>query len=438
MRTTFDTNGYPDVYINNNKMLSFANVEEQPNVIHSGAYDSVDIGGNKMIPWFADNDFPRIAAEKIANTPVLKRALTEKTKIILGQGVFPARIKEILPNGEEVLEVVNDTEIINFFQSYIINRYLSVSCYNYITLANAFVQLIPNIDGSSIARLNPVPAGHCLLADKNKDGRIEHVYVSGKFPDAEKKDISKYILLDEIDPYTHLQKLREEGVLKKETVFMHLKSPFSFNDYYAMPAWNSAKEWIKITNKIPIAINSGMDNMLGLLYHIQIPYIYWDRKYPKNEFEGKESEREDLIDADLVRIDKKLTTAKNAKKTLITYFDQENDSDRWQIDVKETKFSLENIVTSTAADTQIAIAAGINPDLLGLMYGNSKAGSMQRELLLIAYALSWNARQKLADPLEIMLRFNYGDKYNDVQIRFRNTFLTKLDDNKSGKETQLS
>jgi len=66
------------------------------------------------------------------------------------------------------------------------------------------------------------------------------------------------------------------------------------------------------------------------------------------------------------------------------------------------------------------------------MYGNSKGGSMQRELLLIQYALSWLDRQKLADPLEIMLRFNDA-KYDVVELRFRNTFLTTLD---TGKETQ--
>ncbi len=71
------------------------------------------------------------------------------------------------------------------------------------------------------------------------------------------------------------------------------------------------------------------------------------------------------------------------------------------------------------------------------MLGNSKGGSMQRELLLIMYALSWNDRQKLLDPIEMMLRFNLEGKFSDVELRFRNTFLTTLDSGK-GSETNLS
>ena len=114
--------------------------------------------------------------------------------------------------------------------------------------------------------------------------------------------------------------------------------------------------------------------------------------------------------------------------------DADQGEDKWELEVIEKKYNQEDFVKSTAADTQIAIAAGINPDLLGLMFGNSKGGSMQRELLLIKYALSWLDRQKLADPIELMLQFNDA-KYADIQIMFRNTFLTTLD---SGSETQTN
>ena len=201
-----------------------------------------------------------------------------------------------------------------------------------------------------------------------------------------------------------------------------------------MPPWYSAKRWIDIATKVAKMVDSSMDNMLNIFIHLQMPYSYWEKKYPSDEFEGKMGERKKRIEADLVKLEEKLTGAENAKKTLITFFgDPEADGeDNWKLDVIDNKISNDNLVTSTAADSQTAIAAGVNPDLLGLMFGNSKGGSMQRELLLIQYALTWLDRQMIADPLELMLKFNLGDAYSDLELRFRNTFLTTLD---SGTET---
>jgi len=111
-------------------------------------------------------------------------------------------------------------------------------------------------------------------------------------------------------------------------------------------------------------------------------------------------------------------------------------TDKWEFEIHQPKFNQENFVTSTAADTQIAIATGISPDLLGLMYGNSKGGSMQRELLLLQYALSWESRQQLADPIEMMLKIN-NPALTNLELRFRNTFLTTLDSG-AGSATTLS
>jgi len=146
-----------------------------------------------------------------------------------------------------------------------------------------------------------------------------------------------------------------------------------------------------------------------------------------DEFDNFEVRRA-MIDADVEALEKKFTTVENAKKALITFFGREegNTDDKWEIEILQPKFNQENFVTSTAADTQIAVAAGYSPDLLGLMYGNSKGGSMQRELLLLQYALSWNDRSTLADPIEMMLKFNNPGLEN-LELRYRNTFLTTLD-----------
>jgi len=422
----YDNTGNPSIIISSKAII----VTEQPQYNAKQDIDPVKVGKYSFMPWGTTddgNDFPDIAIQHRKITPVLNRSLINYTKVVIGQGPYPVRIKEFDQSGYEVLEVVKDPEILMLLRNFSMRNYLSRTFFNRSSLGNAFVQLIPNLEGSKITKLIPVNARWCRLS---ADG--ESVLVSNIFPDPTEASIKSYPLLDEIDPLGSLQAMREDGTLAKTSVFMHLKNPFSNNDYYSEPDWWTALEWVKISQKIPVAINSGMDNMLQVYLHVKIPYSYFEEKFPRDQFKN-DAERKSAIESFVAQLDEKLTTSKNARKTLISYFsDEKNGADKWDIEILEHKFNQENLVNSTASDTQIAIATGINPDLLGLMYGNSKGGSMQRELLLIAYALAWEERQALADPIELMIIFNYGEKYADVEIKFRNTFLTTLD---SGKGT---
>ncbi len=100
-----------------------------------------------------------------------------------------------------------------------------------------------------------------------------------------------------------------------------------------MPEWYSAKKWIEIAQKVPEIINSGMDNMLNVMYHIQIPYSYWENKFPKDEFKT-ELERQAKIEEACNTLEEKFTSPENAK-TLIIFFGGELQEDKWSIDVTE-------------------------------------------------------------------------------------------------------
>lgn len=421
----FTKDGNPLISISGNKVLAFSE-EVLPITSSNKEFDPVKIGKFSVIPWYDDNEFPQVADETISQTAVLKRAISDLTRVTLGQGVFPCEVIDTQESGQEVLKMITDPEITKELQSYVIRRYLAKTGYDINAYGAAFVQFIPNVEGNRILRLNPVNALHCRLEEPDKNGKINNVLVSGKWPGAEAKDIQSFLLLDEQDPFYDLKRLQEEGYLKGKTVFMHIQNSFSSNDFYPVPNWYAAKTWIDIAQKVPAIIKAGMDNVLNIFYLIRIPKQYWDWKYPADQFET-EKERKEKIQADISKLETEFTSVENAKKALITHFGfDEGHDDKWQIEMIQPKFSQENFVTSSAADTQIAIAAGYSPDLLGLMYGNSKGGSMQRELLLLQYALSWELRTQLADPIEMMLRFNNPGNDN-IKIRFRNTFLTTLD-----------
>jgi hypothetical protein len=320
--------------------------------------------------------------------------------------------------------MIKDPLITNQLESYVTRRFLVKTLYDLVAYGNAFIQLIPNLEGTRIVTLNPVSALHCRIEMYDKEGNINNVAVSGKWPDADEKSINTYPLLNEIDPVAHLQRMKDENLLKGNTPFLHIQNSFSSNDFYPLPNWYSAKLWIDIANKVPKIINAGMDNVLNIMFLVRIPYSYFQKKYPEEKF-TTEKERRDAIQQDIDMLEEKFTTVENAKKALITFFGEDS-TDKWEIEIIQPNFSQENFITSTAADSQIAIAAGYSPDLLGLMYGNSKGGSMQRELLLLQYALSWELRQQILEPLEMMIKLN-EPKFENLQLRIRNTFLTTLD-----------
>lgn len=436
MKVEFDSKGYPNVVITNKAVLAFQKPEEIVSSSASTSYDEGTIGSKKFVPWYDDNAFPEKAIELISDSPVLKRAIIINAKITAGQGIVPARISEYSLDGKDKLEIVNEHEINKLLNRYMIRKYIAKAGYDLFALGNGFVKLIPNANSNKILRIVPINARHCRL-EVPKNGKVENVHVLGDWEEADSNKLKTYPLLDEDYPLGHLQEIAGTGKLKAPVV-MQLKSDFTANDFYPMPEWYTAKQWIEIASKVAKALDAGMDNMLNIFIHVKIPYSYWDKKYPLDEFDGKLKERKEKIQSDLEQIEEKLTSAENAKKTLMTMFgDSDANEDKWELEVIERKFNQEDFVKSTAADTQAAIGAGVMPDLLGLMHGNSKGGSMQRELLLIQYALSWLDRQKLADPLELMLQFNMGESYSDVQIMFRNTFLTILESG-SGTDSNIS
>ncbi len=436
MHIDFDNNGNPSALISSRAIVSFANPTEVPSKTSVQANDTETVGKFKYIPWYDGNDFPAKVITNIQENPVLKRAIIMHVQTTVGQGLVPARTTELKLNGDDTIEIVTEPEITKLLQNYIIRRYVTKAAYDLYAFGNAFVKLTPNVAGNQILQIATINAKHCRITEADKDGKSQTVIVSGNWETPEIKNTTDYILLDEIDPLGHLLELKSQGKLTKPVV-MKLSDDFSSNDYYSEPAWYSAKKWIDIAKKVAKAIDAGMDNMLNIYIHLKIPYSYWEKKYPTDKFTDQ-NKRKAKIESDLRILDEKLTTAENSKKALITFFgDSDSNEDKWELDIIDKKFNQEDFVKSTAADTQTAIGVGIMPDLLGLMYGNSKGGSMQRELLLIQYALSWTDRQKLADPLELMLQFNFGDKYSDVQLMFKNTFLTPLSSG-SGSQTQIS
>lgn len=396
--------------------------------------DTVTVGAYECCSWGVNNDFPQQADKIIGKTGVLSTGLKFLHRVVMGQGVFPCLVKGYDDKGNEQLEVINDEQIVRFLQSRMVRRYLSNSYRDVLKFGMSFPQLIPNGDGSQIVGINTINALHGRLT-KPKGGIIENCIVCGEFPDVtDAKNIEVYRMLDNYDPLADLERIRYAGKVAGRSYVYPLRDEWDNNDVYPFPAWWAAKQagWIDVANKIPTFLSKAYENQITWLWHVKIPYAYWDRRYPKAEYKDAQV-RADLIQAEMDAIEESLTDTKNANKALFTHYSigvNGKPEEQWIIESLDNKYKADDkLLTSAAANSEILFSLMVNPNVLGAgmpggTYAGNQGGSNIREAFLVNIAMAWLDRQNLLDPIEAMLEFN-GVK--NVQLRFRNTILTTLD-----------
>ena len=384
-------------------------------------YEKSNKAGFEVLNWGTNNDFPQLAELDISSNPVLQRALEMRSMVTIGQGVHAVRVTGFTETGEEILEAINDPELLKILNSAWVARYLSEAARDMFKFGTAWVQFRPAMDGKSFRKISVTNAMHCrLLYPDAKTGICKQVLLNGMWPEG--TEVTAYTLLSEHDADEELAVL----VDRSKPVFFQIHSPFSSNPYYTYPSWLAAKKagWLDVSNKTAKLINASLDNYASSFLHIQIPYEYWDRKYPESDY--SKGERLEKINTDIRGLETSLTSVENARAALTTFFDSDNMNTKVSIEVKEFKINTEALQNNTAGDIQIAIAAGLQPDIMGLMFGNSKGGSMQREILLLLYALSYSDRNRILEPLELLLK-GMNAAWQDMELRIRQTFLTTLD-----------
>jgi len=397
--------------------------------------DKVQVGSAAVASWGNSNNFPAEAEEIIGKTGVLNTGLRFIQRYILGQGVFPCRVTGYDDKGNEQLEILNDPETVRLINGRMVRRYLANAVRDYVKFGLAFPELIPNTDGKKIVGIDVKNALYCRYLEK-KNGVIPGVVVSGEWPDtpSESKDYKVVTLLDNYDPFADMEAYRLLNKAGGNTFIFPLRDEWSNNEYYPVPVWWSAKRagWIGIANKVPTFLLKMYENQITFKWHVQIPYAYWERKYPEGEFKDVTA-RKAAIQAEMDLIESSLTGVENANKAIFSMFEVNPSGkveEQWIITALDDKSKAnDQLITSAAANSEICFALMINPNVFGAgmpggTYAGNQGGSNIREAFLVNIALAWLDRQAILDPLELMLEYN---GITDVQLRFRNTILTTLD-----------
>lgn len=407
--------------------------------------DKVTLDGNPLIAWGSLNDFPIKANELIRSVSVLNSGLKFIRNFTLGQGIFPCEVTGYDEDGNEKLKVIDNPDVVNFCQSRMVRRYLEKAARDYFKYGKADVQMIPSEDGTKMVGLHTINSMFTRYTEA-KNGVIEKCIVSGKWPDTPAAgDYESFDLLDEYDPFFDLESRRLKNQIKGKSFVYAIRDSWSNNDYYSEPIWYAAylAGWVEIAQLVPAFLKKAFKNQITWKWHVQIPYSFWDKRFPASEYKSVEL-RQQAMDQYMDKIEENLCGAENADKPIFTFFEINPQNgkaeEQWIItDLGGKSKDNDKLITSAAANSEIMFAMMVNPNVLGAgmpggTYAGNQGGSNIREAFLVNIANAWLDRQNFLDPLELYLTFN-GVK--NPQLRFRSTILTTLDTG-AGTDEKLS
>ena len=402
--------------------------------------DTFNFNETTYASWGSDNKYPDDADELICQTGVLSTGIDYKCRCCYGQGVLPTKFSGFDEKNNEIYKAMPDPVINKFLRSYVFRNFHTDAFRDLNKFGNCFALFNFNIEGTKILSPQIVNARHCRLSlDKSK------LLVFGDFKNSNPSTDNSVVfqVLDEHDPAYHLNWLKEKEKLKGQAIaFPRIARYMSNNDYYATPDWDTAYKagWVDVAHIIPKLLKKAYSNAMHIMWHIQIPYAYWEKRYPKNDYKNVK-EREVLIQADMDQIEKNLTSEENANKAIFTHFainENGKAEEKWQFDKLDNKLNIdEKLSTSSAANSEILFAMMVNPSVIGAgtpggpYSGNAGSGSDIREGLLLSMMLSYIEKQQVLDPIELMFSFN---GIEDVEIKYKNILLTTLDKGKSTEE----
>lgn len=392
----------------------------------------------QVLPWGPDNDFPQMACEKIRGTSVLNTGLKFLRNLTLGQGIYPCTVEGFDDNGNEVLKPIEDKKLQSFLASRQVRRYMEKVLRDYLKVGHGVVQFVPNAIGS-FSGLNPLNSLYTRLTCPDERGSQQCV-ISGYWP-ITPQEYTVLPSLSEYDPELHARLLRNN---KKGFVYC-VKDSWSNEDAYSEPIWLPAllSGWVDIAQMVPSFLRRAYKNQITWKWHVQIPYSYWDAKYPEKDFPDTEL-RKLKIEQDMDALERNLCGPENAEKPLFSNYAINEANGRveeeWKITALDNKYKGgENLVTSAAANSEILFSLMVNPNVLGAgmpggTYAGNQGGSNIREAFLVNLANAWIDRQNILDPIELFVQLN---GLPDCELRFRNTILTTLDTG-SGTQKVLS
>jgi hypothetical protein len=374
-------------------------------------------GGIKLAPWGADNLQPQRMLELVHNNHLKPQLITTGRDFVLGSrlGVFKRSIVE----GKERMEPVLDSEMEDWFESIDGDTTLQGLGYNLETFANYFsvfslasktyVEAIQSFDCT---------IGRALVTTKPKPDRYAFHHDFSNFKAAEAKILPAW---DRSNP------------AKYGEFVLHGRDWTPGQKYYDIPPYWGTREWTKVSNKIAIFHNSGLENGYNVKYHIKIPAGYFDQF-------GDTPEKRKKAELDLMaNMNEMLAGVENTDKVFVSKYMTDSAGKMlpgWEIVPIENKMS-DDAYTAVNQQANIAHTSGhgIDPSLAGIDTGSKLGGSGSEKRISYQLHIAMRTPQKRKILLKTfqaahtIMGFNPAHRFGFVDVD-----ITTIAENPKGQE----
>lgn len=397
-------------------------------------------------PWGADNLLPITLADHIENCGVLSAALDAKARIAAGKGVEPFFKVGVDAEGKDILEWCGDIEIHDWLELNDLFELQKEFAFDQHAYGWNAGSLILNSGRDKINRVRRIDVFEARLA-KQLEGYSKEIILCADWRNGGTQfNADKHVRIPLLQDANEFDDLAKKKTTDFEFAFTN-RLRRNGRQYYPMPLWYAAKEWVKQARSIPNIKNALFKNQILIRYVVTIHPQYWSdniENWQSLADQDKRAAQKKTYD----KIDLWLSGEANSGKSLFNSGFFEKSTGKFvpyvQVEAIDDKFADGKLLPdSAAANSEILFALMMNPALMGAgqpggPYSNNAGGSNVRESYLVQMMLMDAERKMNTRILNVVKKFNGWsarlEKDNKrLVFRFQSGLLTTLDTGKSTK-----
>jgi hypothetical protein len=223
----------------------------------------------------------------------------------------------------------------------------------------------------------------------------------------------------------------------------HTGDDLLYDDYYFIPRWWGGKDWIILSNRVPVFHNRNLDNGYLIRWHIEIPKDYF-RDYSAamqaaGDMETTKVKETEARKKFLKKLNEFLAGEDGAGRAVITEYEINRQLGKEFPGIKITALNVDikdnALLGVFAASNDANISGqGVPPALASIQTpGKLGSGSETRNSFNVWLATKAPIpRDLLLEPIYLAAKKNGWDP--KIKFGFRDIELTSLDDNKAGTQ----
>jgi len=442
-------------------------VTDMPGYGQDGTKDYVaapplDLTAWQWSPWGgpSNNLLPMEIAKYIETCGILSAICNLISITTVGKGLQPFLLTNIGEDGSEEVKWLNDTEILDWIEDNDLFSKAADWAFDKAAYGWKVGTFILNKNRDKINRVIRKDVYDVRLEKKPIEGAnadvIGNIFLSSNWdkvgynPDTNKLTGAWVIKIPALLEGKEIEDLKSR---KTGYEFAFIDRPRrNGRQYYPLPLWWSALEWVKQAIEIPKQKNAIFKNSLLLRYVININKRFWEDKitnWSSLTTEQQQTKIEETYD----NIDQWLSGTDNQGKSLFagTFIEPGINEPLPYVTVTsiDDKFKDGKLLPdATAANVEILMACLVNPSFLGAgsvggqSHGSQSGGSNIRESIAQAIMNAELYRKEIVNVMQMVAEFNgWNKKYNNgnqrLVWRFQSSLLTTLDTGKSTKTENL-